>query len=82
MKRWRRVAMTQADFRRFKQTLERAKAEEQLRLAVDGGKRKSGPRTDTTQEPRRLPKAMRRGYRLRLASIRRQVSRQEVHVEC
>jgi len=39
MKRRRRVAMTEADFRQFKQTLERAKAEERLRLAVDGGKR-------------------------------------------
>lgn len=69
MKRKRRqLRITETEFRRFKQTMERAKAEERARLTVDGDKRENGPRTDANQQPRRLPKATRRGYSLRLAS--------------
>ena len=39
MKRPRWRAIPDSEFRRFKQTMQQAKAEERLRLAVDGGKR-------------------------------------------
>jgi len=68
MKRRRQCKVTKAEFRQFKSRMLRAKAEERLRLTVDGDKRENGPRTDANQQPRRLPKAMRRGYSLRLVS--------------